>query len=379
MSAITRCQTLDDLRALARRRLPWSMWEFLEGGSDDEVCLERNRSAFAAAMLLPRACTDTSALDLTTKVVGHEISWPVALAPTGMNRMYHGHGECAVARAAAESATLYALSTFSSQSLEKVAAAAEGPKIFQLFTAPGWERSLSLVDRAQAAGYDILCVTVDTAAPPNKERDLRTGVAAGGVTPRALASILGHPRWVAGLVRGGGLRLANLDVGATEAKQIQWRESDRLTWERIERLRDRWRGPFVLKGILRPDDATRAAALGADAIIASNHGGRQLDTAAAPFEQLPALVDAAGGRMEVWIDSGIRRGTDVIKALGLGASLCLIGRPYLYGLAAGGEAGVRRVIALLREELERDLKLVGAASVAELDRSFVALRTSALG
>jgi len=372
MGRLERCRNVADLRRLASRRLPWPMWEFLEGGSDDEWSLRNNRAAFERRALLPRVGVDVSGVDLATTALGCRLAWPVALAPTGMSRMYHAAGERAVARAAARTGTLYSLSTFSSQSLEDVAAVAPGPRMFQLFTAPGWERSLELVDRAKAAGYDVLCVTLDTAAAPNKERDLRTGVAHGGVTARSVASIAVHPRWWWGLLRGGPLALANLGVGVGRAKEIQWREADRLTWDRIAALRERWPGPLALKGLLRPDDARRAADLGADAVIASNHGARQLDATAAPLDQVAPLVDAVGDRMEVWVDSGIRRGTDVIKALALGARLCLVGRAYLYGLAAGGEAGVERAIELLRAELTRGMKLVGAARPSDLDRSFLA-------
>jgi isopentenyl diphosphate isomerase/L-lactate dehydrogenase-like FMN-dependent dehydrogenase len=288
-----------------------------------------------------------------------------------MTRLYHGSGECAAARAAGRHGTLYGLSTYSSETLETVAEAASGPLMFQLFTSPGWERSLALVDRAKAAGYALLCVTVDTTAPPNKERDLRTGLASGGLSLRGALSLAARPRWAAGVLRGGLPRLANLDAGASGATALQWKEADRLTWERIARIRERWQRPLVLKGVLRPDDAQRAARIGVDAIIASNHGGRQLDTAAAPLDQLPDLVEAVGERMEVWIDSGIRRGTDVVKALALGARLCLVGRAYLYGIAAGGEAGVERAIEILRTELVRDLKLLGAPRLADLDPGFV--------
>jgi L-lactate dehydrogenase (cytochrome) len=371
VSRLARCRNVADLQRLARRRLPWPMREFLEGGADDEWTLLRNRAAYEGLALLPRVGVDVGRIDLATSALGQRLDWPVALAPTGMTRLYHPDGECGAARAAGRHGTLYALSTYSSQPLETVAEAATGPLMFQLFTSPGWELSLSLVDRAKAAGYAILCVTVDTTAPPNKERDLRTGLAAGGLSLRGALSLAARPRWVARLVRGGFPRLANFEVGARGAHALQWREADRLSWERIARLRERWQGPFVLKGVLRPDDAQRAAQLGVDAIIASNHGGRQLDTAAAPLDQLPDLVEAVGERLEVWIDSGIRRGSDVVKALALGARLCLVGRPYLYGIAAGGEAGVERAIEILRTELERDLKLLGAPRPADLDPSFV--------
>ena len=371
MSRLERCRNIADLQRLAARRLPWAMREFLEGGSDDEWSLDNNRSAFERIALLPRTGVDVSDIDLSATALGQRFDWPVALAPTGMTRMYHADGECAAARAAAQTGTLYSLSTFSSESLEAVAESTSGPKMFQLFTAPGWERSMNLIDRAKAAGYQILCLTVDTTAPPNKERDLRTGIAAGGLTMRSLASMATHPRWVAGLLRGGMPKLANLGVDARSAHELQWKEAGQLCWDDIIRIRDRWPGPFALKGILRPEDVIRAAEVGVDAVIASNHGGRQLDAVAAPIDQLPMLVDVAGDQLEIWLDSGIRRGTDVVKALALGARMCLVGRPYLYGLAAGGESGVMRSIEILRAELVRDMKLVGASRITDLDRSLV--------
>lgn len=371
MDRLQRSRNVADLRRRAARRLPRPIWEFLEGGADDEWSVRENRAAFGRWALVPRAAVDVRRVDLATRALGLPLDLPVALAPTGMTRMYHSAGEAAVARAAAQAGALYALSTYSSQPLEDVAAAAAGPKMFQLFTAPGWERSLELVDRAKAAGYDVLCLTVDTSAPSNKERDLATGLARGRLSPRSIASIAAHPHWVLSLLRGGPLRLANLDVAARDAEEATWREADRLTWEHVARIRERWPGPFALKGVLRAQDAVRAAELGVDAVIASNHGGRQLDGVPASIDCVSGLVDAAGDRLEVWVDSGIRRGTDVLKALALGARLCLVGRPYLYGLVAGGEAGVARTLAIFREELARDMKLLGVPRLADLDRSFV--------
>ena len=371
MGRLERCHSIADLRRLALRRLPWMMREFLEGGSDDEWSLRENRRAFSRYALIPRALTNVSHIDTSTTVLGQRVAWPVLLAPTGASRMYHAEGELGVARAAARTDTLYGLSLYSTVPLEAVASATTAPKMFQLFTGPGRERGLALLDRARAAGYGALCLTVDTAAPPNKERDYRTGLATGRFPARSVASAVAHPRWLYGLVRSGFPRLANLDVGVAEARDHQWREAAQLDWDLAKRLRDRWPGPFALKGVLRVEDARRAAAAGFDAIIVSNHGGRQLDGVPAPIELVADFVDAVGDELEVLVDSGFRRGTDVVKALALGARAVLVGRAYLYGLAAGGEAGVVRAIEILREELLRDLTLLGAASVASLDRSFV--------
>jgi L-lactate dehydrogenase (cytochrome) len=371
MSRLSRCHNIADLRSAGLRRLPLVVREFLEGGSDDEWSLRNNREAFARHTLVPRPLVDVSRIDMSTTLLGQEVDWPVVLAPTGMSRLYHAAGELAVARAAAGTGTLYSLSTYSSQSLEEVSAATAAPKMFQLFTSPGLEQSFELIERARAAGYQVLCLTVDTTAPPNKERDVRTGLERGGLSLASLLSILAHPRWVAGLVGRGALELANLGVPVTKAREHQWREADRLSWEIAQRIRERWRGPLALKGMMGLRDAERAAAIGVDAIILSNHGGRQLDSLPAPIDRVADFVDAVGDRVEILMDSGIRRGTDVLKALALGASGCLVGRPYLYGLAAGGEAGVVRAIEILKAEIERDMKLLGAPDVAVLDRSFI--------
>jgi L-lactate dehydrogenase (cytochrome) len=300
-------------------------------------------------------------------VLGQTLGWPVLIAPAGMSRLYHRAGETAVARAAARAGTVYALSTYSSETLEAVARATTGPKVFQLFINPGWADSLALVDRAQAAGYEALCLTVDTTAAPNKERDYRSGFITGRPSLRSVVSIVAHPRWALGVARGGVPRLANLGVGPLGALERQWRDAHLLSWEHVDAIRNRWARPLALKGLFAVGDAERAAAIGVDALIVSNHGGRQLDAAVAPLDLVALLARAVGSRVEILVDSGIRRGTDVLKALALGARACLIGRAYLYGLAAGGEAGVTRALDILREELVRDMTLLGTPDLASLD------------
>ena len=371
MNRLERCYSIADLRREAKRRLPRPVWEFLEGGSDDEWSLRNNERAFRRYSLMPRSLADVRLIDTATTVLGQRLEWPVMLAPTGMSRLYHEHGEPAVVRAAARTGTLYSLSTYSSYTLEEVARVASGPKMFQLFISPGWETSLRLIDRVRAADYDVLCLTVDTTAPPNKERDYRTGIYTGAFSTRSVLSVLAHPRWLLGLLRGGAPRLANLGVGIREAKILQWKEANQLDWERVARIRDRWPRRFALKGVLSVVDAHRAAGIGLDAIIVSNHGGRQLDTVPAPIDLVAAMAEAVGRDLEILMDSGVRRGTDVLKALALGAKGVLIGRPYLYGLAAAGEAGVMRAIQILKDELVRDMTLLGAPNLSVLDRSYL--------
>ncbi len=367
MGRLERCHDIEDLRRLALRRLPFPVREFLEGGSDDEWTLAENRRAFQRYVLMPRALGSVKEIELGTRVLGQSVAWPVLLAPTGASRLYHRDGERAVARAASRTGTAYALSTYSSFPLEEVAREATTARIFQLFTSIGLDRSLELVDRAQRAGYDALCLTVDTTAPPNKLRDQRSGLETGRLSARSIASLVAHPGWLLGLARGGPPRLANLEVGVREAQALQWLEAQRLDWSVAERIRDRWEGPFALKGLFRAEDACRAAEIGVDALILSNHGGRQLDSVPAPIDLVAETVATVGERLEVLVDSGFRRGTDVVKALALGARGVLVGRPYLYGLAAGGEAGVVRAIEILKQELVRDLRLLGVGRVDALE------------
>ncbi|MDZ7784034.1 MAG: alpha-hydroxy acid oxidase [Halioglobus sp.] len=371
MGTLDRCHSIADLRRVALRRLPWPMREFLEGGSDDEWTLANNRAAFNRYSLVPRSLCDVTAIDTSVHVLGQRLAWPVMLAPTGMTRMYHGGGEVAVARAAANTDTVYALSTYSSQSIEQVREVNSGPRIFQLFSNPGWEIALGLVERAAAADYSALCYTVDTTAAPNKERDYRTGVAGSRAVPRSLLSILRRPRWVAGLARGGPMTLANLGIKPTEVEKYQWREATRMSWDKLAQLRARWRGPLLVKGILSVEDARRAVDEGVDGIVISNHGGRQMDCVPAPIDLVEEFAAALQGRADIIVDSGFRRGSDVLKALALGASAVMVGRAYLYGLAAGGEAGVVRAITLLREEIVRDMRLMGLNRLSDIDAGFV--------
>ncbi len=366
MPRLKHCYTQKDIEALARKRLPWGMWEFLYGGADDEWCLTNNRRAFEHYELMPRACVDVSNIDLTTSVMGMDLEWPVMLSPTGMNRMYHGSGEIGAARAALKTGTVYSLSTYSSYSIEQVAETNPGNKIFQLFINPGIERSFELIDRAKISGYQALCLTVDTTASPNKERDYKTGIAFGGVTPKSLLSILAHPRWIYGLVTGGSLQLANLGISPLEADKFQWKHATQLNWELVKKIRDHWQGPFALKGLLNPEDAITARQIGVDGIIISNHGGRQMDGVPAPVSLIREFVDATNNEVDIIIDSGIRRGSDVIKALALGAKACMIGRPYLYGLAAAGEAGATKAIDILKAELLRDMTLLGLTAINDI-------------
>ena len=370
---LARCHSVADLRAVARRRLPLAVFDYLDGAAEDEVTARRNRSAFEEWELVPQVLRDVATVDLRTTVLGEPSSMPVVLAPTGFTGMFHPGGELAVAAAAERAGVPYAVSTLATTSLEDVAARTATPLWFQLYV---WrDRGLcrELVARAKAAGYRGLVLTVDTPVPGARERDLRNGLTIPpALTARTVLDGARHPRWWCGLLSGRPLTFANVSSTShpTAVMEFVARQFDpTVTWDDIGWVAQAWGGPLVLKGVLSADDACRAADAGAAAVVVSNHGGRQLDHAGATLPALERVADAVGDRLELFLDSGVRRGSDVVKALGLGARAVLIGRPYLYGLAAGGQAGVERALAIIADELRRTLALLGTTAARDLDRS----------
>jgi isopentenyl diphosphate isomerase/L-lactate dehydrogenase-like FMN-dependent dehydrogenase len=371
--------TVEDVRRLARKRLPRLAFDFIDGGADAELTLRGNAEAFERRTLRPRQLVGVETRDLSTTVLGVPVRMPVMIAPTGMSRVAGRGGDIAGARAAGRAGTVFSLSTMSSDSIEEVARAATGPLWFQLYL---WRRrdvAERLVDRAHAAGYRALVVTVDAPLVGNRVRDVHNGFKMPPrIEPRTALDILRHPRWLAQAPSAITFRnLTDLDAGSTTGPMAHAKLVNDLlanpgaNWGDLDWLRDRWKGSLVIKGILTAQDAERAVQGGVDGIVVSNHGGRQLDGAAASLDALEEVVDAVGDRAEVFLDSGVRRGTDVVKALALGARACLIGRPWLYGLAAGGESGVSTVLEILRSELDRALALLGRPSIAELDASVI--------
>jgi isopentenyl diphosphate isomerase/L-lactate dehydrogenase-like FMN-dependent dehydrogenase len=357
--------SIDDLRRKARRRLPRMAFDFIDGGADGEATLRANEAAFAALKLRPRTLVDVSVRDTSTTLLGGRFAVPIVIAPTGMSRIADKAGDVAGARAAARAGAGFTLSTMSNHSIEEVRAAApDAPLWFQLYIWRDPEIATRLVDRAQRAGYQALVLTTDVPLVGNRLRDRRNGfVFPPKIRPGTALDLLRHPRWLA--QAPSAMTFANV-AGTDPRKPTAYAKlidkllgSDTATWERLAALRDQWQGKLIVKGVMNPEDAVLAADHGADAIVVSNHGGRQLDGVPASIEVLPAIAAAVGSRLEVLLDSGVRRGSDIVKARALGARACLIGRPWLYGLAADGERGVDTALELLRSELDRTLALVG--------------------
>jgi L-lactate dehydrogenase (cytochrome) len=378
---LARAASVADLRAIARRRLPRGVFDYIDGGAEDERTLAANSAAFATVTFRPRVLRDVGEVDPSTTVLGRRLPLPLALAPTGFTRIADSDGELAVARAAARAGLPYTLSTLSTRSIEEVAAASAGPKWFQVYV---WrDRGLvkEMIGRAATAGYEALVLTVDTAVLGRRERDVRRGfslppkIGLGTLVDGAL-----HPGWTWRFLRSDSIRFANVEGSAgpsdgttavTLSDYVNTQFDPGLSWRDVEWMRSVWHGPLVIKGIQTVEDARLAAEAGVEAIALSNHGGRQLDSAPAPLDLVAPVADAVGERLEIICDGGVRRGSDIVKAVALGARACMAGRAYLYGLGAAGERGVDHVLGLLDADVRRTMALVGASSVAELGRELV--------
>lgn len=378
---LSRCYNIEDLRALAKRRLPGVIFDYIERGAEDEITMQRNQQVFSDYAFLPRVLRNVSRVDLSTSVQGIPIRMPLLLAPTGLTRMFHHEGEAAVAKAAHAHGLIYSLSTVSTTALEDIPPSAATGNFFQIYI---WNDKTivdDLIERARRSGYKAIYLAVDTAAFGNRERDLQNGqklplllqanIIKGALLPARWP-------WLVNFLKISPLRFANLvghlGHGAQLAKvvtDINAQFNAAIEWEDARNLQKRWGGPFIIKGIQSVEDAVLAAEMGASGIVLSNHGGRQLDGAITALELLPEVVAAVGTRTEVYIDGGIRRGSDVIKAIALGARACLIGRPYLYGLAAGGGAGVERSLQIFHEEMTRVMQLLGCSRLDELSPAHV--------
>lgn len=374
--------SIDDLRTRARKRLPRAVFDYIDGGAEDELTLSRNRRALDSITFRPRVLVDVSSRDQATIVLGQQIDTPLILAPTGLSGMAAPKGELLAARAAAKAGTIYTLSTMSATSIEEVAEAADGALWFQLYVWRDRELTRSLVERACKAGYKAMVLTVDVPVLGQRERDLRNGATIPPrITLRNAFDSARHAAWLVEMARHPRVDFANVRGRSSEnhaaflslGKYVSSQFDPSPNWKELAWFRSLWSGPLLLKGIMSADDARLAVEHGVDGIIVSNHGGRQLDGLPGAIEVLPEVVDAVQGRAEVIFDGGIRRGGDAVKALALGARACMIGRAYLYGMGAAGSAGVDQAIGILRSEIDRVMALIGRPTLADLDPTAVRL------
>ena len=367
---------IGDLRARAKARLPRMVFDYIDGGADNEQTLNANASAFRQRELLFNVLAGVTEIDLSVEIMGMKSPLPFILAPTAAQRLFHPRlGELATARGAARFNAPYAVSTLATQSLESIADAHPGPKIFQVYVWKDRQLVADILDRVRAAGYGALALTVDAPVAGNRERDRRNGFTIPvSLNARTVPQALARPGYLFDLLRGGPAQPANFPLphAGDVMTHINTQFDRSISWDYVTWLKNAWDGPLAIKGLSRPDDALRAVQAGADAVWISNHGGRQLDTAPATLDTLPAIRDALDGRAQIILDGGITRGTDIVKALALGADAVAVGKAYLYGLAGGGEAGVARAIEILKDETDRAMALVGRASVAELGEDVLA-------
>lgn len=372
--------TYADFRRIARRRVPTMVFDFVDGGADGELTLDANRRAFEQIVFEPRWMSDVSKIDLTTTVLGEQLSMPYLLAPAGLASVVHKDGELAVARAAAKANTIFCISTGSTYSLEEIAAAAPTAKLwFQLYLWKSEEVVSGLIQRAKATGCRALVLTIDVPAVGKRERDLTNGMSLPPrIRPSNILDAAWRVRWLSHFITGNEITFGNLrgiaagDDASTVGEYTSRELVDpSVTWERLDWLRRQWDGPLVIKGVLSVNDALECVRRGADAVYVSNHGGRQLDSVSGAASALPAIVDAVNGRAEIFVDGGVRRGEDVVKARALGATAALSGRPWFFALAANGQVGVERMLDIMRADISRTLSLLGVPRFSDVNRSAI--------
>jgi len=372
------CHNFEDFRKLAKKKLPSPIFHYIDGGSDDEVTLNRNTSSFNDYDLVPSVLNDVSNIDMSTTVLGEKIDFPLFPAATAMHRLYHYEGERASAKATEKMGTIFGTSTMGTVSIEEIAKINKGPKLFQLYIHKDRGLTDNLLERCKKAGFTSMCLTVDTVVAGNRERDRRTGFTTPPkLTLGSLLSFALHPGWTINNLIHEKFKLANIihmtEKGSSIDKSvidyINEQFDPNMNWKDAEYCVKKWNGPFALKGVMSVEDAKKAIDIGCTAIMISNHGGRQLDGSRAPFDQLTEIVDAVGDKIEVILDGGVKRGTHVLKALSLGAKACSFGKGYLFALAAGGQKGVEKILENMKTEINRDMKLMGCKNVGELNSS----------
>jgi L-lactate dehydrogenase (cytochrome) len=378
------CINFHDFRELARRRLPAPIFNYIDGAADDETTYRRNTSAFEECDLVPNVLAGVENVDLSVKVLGHQLDVPFYCSPTALQRLFHHQGERAVAHAVQKSGTMFGVSSLGTVSLEEISSDFSFPQIYQFYFHKDRGLNRDMLERAKGAGVRIMMLTVDSITGGNRERDLRTGFSIPlRLTLEGLVQFAIKPKWAFDYLTHESFRLPQLEQhvqmagGATSISDYFTNMLDpSMNWRDVAEMVKQWNGKFCLKGVMSVDDAKRAIDIGCSGIVVSNHGGRQLDGSRSSFDQLAEIVEAVGDKIEVLVDGGVRRGTHVLKALSLGARAVGLGRYYLFPLAAAGQAGVERALELMRAEIERDMKLMGCRSVAQLSRSNLRFRNS---
>ena len=372
------CHNFKDFRKLAKKKLPSPIFHYIDGGSDDEVTLRRNTESFNECDLIPNVLASVGSPDLSTTIFGKKIDLPIFLAPTAMQRLYHHEGDKASARAAEKFGTFYSMSTMANSTIEEISNISSGPKLFQLYVHKDQSITNDLIERCKRSGFNGMCLTVDTLVAGNREKDHRTGFTTPPkLTLKSLMSFGLHPLWVFNYLTHAKFELANVakktDKGTNITKSvieyINEQYDPAMSWKDAEYCIKKWNGPFALKGVMSVEDAKKAIDIGCTAIMISNHGGRQLDGSRSPFDQVKAISDAVGDKLEIILDGGIQRGTHVLKALAAGAKACSFGRMFLFALSAGGQKGVEKVLQNMKDEIYRDMVLMGCKNLNELDSS----------
>jgi L-lactate dehydrogenase (cytochrome) len=372
------CHNFEDFRKLAKKKLPAPIFHYIDGGADDEITLKKNTESFNKCDLIPNVLTGASDIDLSTNVLGQKIDFPLFLSATAMHRLYHHEGEKATARAAEKMGTMFGISTMSTTSIEEIGRLTKGPKLFQLYIHKDKGLTNNLIERCKKSGFKSMCLTVDAVVAGNRERDHRTGFSTPPrLTLGSLLSFVLHPNWSCNYLFRKKFELSNVIHTTDKGSKIDQsvmnymneQFENKISWSDAEYCVKKWGGPFALKGVMSIEDSKRAIDIGCTAIIISNHGGRQLDGSRTPFDQLSEIVDAVGDKIEVILDSGIRRGTHVLKALAIGAKACSFGKGYLYGLGGAGQQGVEAMLQKMKTEINRDMILMGCKSIKELNRS----------
>ena len=380
---ITDCYNFNDFRKLAKKKLPSPIFHYIDGGSDDEKTLKRNTLSFDDCDLVPNILASVGKPDLSTSIFGRKIDMPIFLSPSAMQRLYHPEGDKASAKAAANFGTFYSMSSMANNTIEEISNISSGPKLFQLYVHKDKSITDDLIDRCKRSNFDGMCLTVDTLVAGNREKDHRTGFTTPPkLTMNSLLSFAMRPAWVFNYLTGKRFELANVlkktDKGTNIAKSIieyiNEQYDPAMNWKDAEYCVKKWGKPFALKGVMSVDDAKRAIDIGCTAIMVSNHGGRQLDGSRSPFDQIKAISDAVGDKLEIILDGGVRRGTHVLKALAAGAKACSFGKMFLFSLAAGGQQGVEHLLQNMHDEIHRNMVLMGCKNLGELNSSKIIYR-----